>query len=485
MGTLKDELHGQFLLCERADIAPPESWNTVRCGQWSLHHAADLPVTPITDTVGLTRGWLVGWAVEGRRFVESVQIEGDPQAGFADRFSDTLRGFGGRFAAALVDDPSPRFELDALGSLAAVYRADKRIVASTPTAAHFDALDPFVARCLAEPEMVANGYFLADLTRTDDTRRLLPHFYLDLNTFAPRRCWPTAPLTPLGVDDAAERVLDAIGDILEGIASRYPIQHGLSAGRDTRLILAAAKRRGIDIDWYTFNYDDPQKAGDVELACEIAKRMKLRHRVISLDTPPQSMREDYLFRVGYCANSGKTCDQYDGCLKNLNLRGAMGIGYGGEAGRGMYWRAALPASRPDAASLLRILKLRHADPRQPAAAERWLATIPDFLGPAHVLDLAYVELRAGCWGMPQMYGAAPVACYFVPLCRHDVKASLMSMSESVRSTQGGILRMIELGAPEVADVPFELPRRVPGGRKSLIRRGVGWIARHVPHRAHH
>lgn len=482
MGTITDGLYTQFALRADEDPSNHSGWRSRRCGGWCLHYAEGLPVAPVLDNAGRTRGWLIGWALDGTRFVDGLRL---PQAttdgALTETFASAIRTLAGRFAATLVDDPSPRFYLDPLGSLATVYRTDARVVASTPTAAHLDDLDSFVARCRSETELPANGYYLGNLTRTDDTRRLLPNFYLDLNTFTPHRHWPVAPIAPVATDAAAECVVEAIGDVLQGVASRYPIQHGLSAGRDTRLILAAARRRGVNIDWYTFNYNDPQKAGDVEIACRIAQTLGLRHRVLELATPTQAMRDAYLLRVGYSANAGKACDQYDGCLRHLNMAGAMGIGYGGEAGRGMYWRATLPDRRPDAPTLVQLLKLRHTDPRTLASAEWWLTTVPAFLSTAHVLDLAYLELRAGCWAMPQMYGAAPVACYFVPLCRADLKEAMMGMPEDVRRSQEGIRAMIRLGAGEVADLPFELPRRFPTQRRSIFRRGMGWLKRAVTH----
>jgi hypothetical protein len=455
-------------------------WSLASLGDLELAHHPGLPLIEVKDGGGSRIGWLLGWPVDGTRLIRGREhVLPAIGADATDQIEHWLGGLAGRWCFILLNGKAQRLYLDPLGTLAAVYRVDRRIAGSTPTAVHLDDFEAFDRTCAAEPELRANAYFLGRRTRTPDTERLLPNFYLDLRTWRPVRHWPTEPIPDVSVDEAIPRVLQSMGDTLAAVSEQYVIYHGLSAGRDTRLTLAAARGRGIDMRWYTFAYDDPYKRDDVALACRLAKTLGLRHEVLPLRQPTAAMKVDYLRRVGYCANSGKACDQFDGCARHVDLSQAMGIGYGGEAGRGFYWRQRILPRRPDANTLIMAMRLVLVDDHQREAAARWLETVPHFLNTPHLLDLAYLELRAGCWASPQMYGAAPVNCYFVPMSHRPLLRTMMGMPLEARRSQSAIEAMASHGLAEAGDIPYSLPRPASADRRSMLRRGLSRLKRRV------
>jgi hypothetical protein len=80
------------------------------------------------------------------------------------------------------------------------------------------------------------------LTPDRRVRRLLPSHFLELQTFRSVRYWPTAP-SPFRATREADAVVAAIGrrlrENVESMAGSEPLRISLTAGRDSRSVLAA------------------------------------------------------------------------------------------------------------------------------------------------------------------------------------------------------------------------------------------------------
>jgi hypothetical protein len=499
------ELPGQWVVSLEADFPGrggdarlPAGWRMQSIGSCALAHDERLRVGRLKDRTGLHVGWILGHALDAEAgLVEDWVIGAGHEAGVmsagdmdAGKWSESLlRSLGalsdvwaGRFLIIGVERASEDVWLvpDAGCSLSMVYRTDRAVAGATPTAVNLDRLEAFVEQCQSEPELGANKFFPAGLTRTEETRRLLPNFVLELSTSRADRRWPTKPFVSGSVDRVCDVVLDRVATTIRAASRSYRLNAGLTGGRDSRMVLAAAGRAKLagSIKWFTYAYPSNEKPEDLPLSIEIAKKLRLDHRVIEPISPTRVDRDAYLLRVGFCNNSGKAGDHDLSFRQFFDASEAMMIGYGGETAKAPYWHDRIPTEMPDAKRILELMGLPTSG-RELRAMEEWLATVPAWMRPPDVLNLAYYENRMGAWALPQMYGAGPMAMFFCPMLHRDVVSANFTLPDEARRTRALPVRMGQRIFPRIGKLGFKLS----GPRKSLFRRAIDKIERLVRGRA--
>ncbi|NAZ74007.1 hypothetical protein GTQ99_00990 [Kineococcus sp. T13] len=465
------ELYDQFVL-SRGSRPHPSGWAERSSGPWVLATSPTLPVTPLRSGDGGLAGWLLGWVVApgGELLHERAELALEAVEDPGGDVEERLYRFSGRWACVLLGD-RPRVHLDPAGSLAAVYSEQEQALASTTTALSFgDAAreDRYAQRVLGPGQ-----YHPAGITSDPKARRLLPNHRLDLGTWEAVRHWPPGPVQRVDAADAAglqecqEVIAAGLREHVEALAARHRLVLPLTAGRDSRMLMAAARRVLDRCTFAVFAYEDERRA-DVAYAREVARRFGLRLQVLPLREVDEAAARSYLERVGYDANEGKAGD-FDLAARALPLDHAWLTGFAGEVGRGAYWKASVIPPEPTAEELLQLIRLPH-EPAHIEALAAWRAAAPhqDVL---ELLDLAYLELRVGCWASPQLYGAAPFALSTMPVAQRSVFTAMLRLPPALRVQQRPHPPAIRLNWPELADLPYE---RAPGPRgwPDALRTGV-------------
>ena len=152
---------------------------------------------------------------------------------------------GGSFIFILDVPGARRVYLDACGSLSAVYDPETRRVGATALALlDADEADRRFRRDLYDRLGIRReGWFPGGLTAHEGVSRLMPNFHLDLADFTVRRHWPRAPI-PEDPDPEAmcERIMSSCEAIIDTVARRGETFIGLTAGNETRLLVAASRK---------------------------------------------------------------------------------------------------------------------------------------------------------------------------------------------------------------------------------------------------
>lgn len=117
-------------------------------------------------------------------------------------------------------------------------------------------------------EVLAGG----NLHRLGDRHTVRP--ILTAATVVPRHVPPAGAAA--GLADALTRTTAALGEDIE------PVTCGLTAGRDSRVILGLARAAGLTVDYFTSTATD---AVDRQVAAELARRLGLSHRVLAPEEP--------------------------------------------------------------------------------------------------------------------------------------------------------------------------------------------------------
>lgn len=451
----REPFANQFVL-DRDGLSAPGEFERRRFGDWVLATGANLPVTELT-TGGAQVGWLLGWAVlPGGGFADDHASLELPHPDEHRAFEDSLYELAGRWLCIVAAGVRPRAYLDPGGSLAAVFAPDRNRFASTTTLAQDDP-----AARPARPRVLPNQWYPLGETSDPGVRRLLPNHTLDLSTWEVSRHWPVEPIERVaesdveGITAQIDLIASSLARVIGELATRAPLVLPLTAGHDSRMLLATARDVMTRVEFVTYDYGDSRKS-DVSFARWFARDRGLKHTVLPLRPAVAEAREEYLRAVGHDASDGKTRDTRLAAALIPSDRGWV-TGFAGEVGRAFYWRK--PGEVLGARDLIERMRLSVTDSRI-AAMKTWLDSLPDG-DTEFVLDLMYLEQRNGGWVSPQTYGAAGFEFNIYPMNQRAVLTAMLRLPVEYRRRKRMPPAVVRSAWPELARYPIG---RVPGLR---------------------
>ncbi|MBD2448763.1 hypothetical protein H6G76_16705 [Nostoc sp. FACHB-152] len=457
MITNGKSLVGQFILCQSENYIP-ENWNLRRSGSWLLGFHSDLPVIEILASDSSLIGWLLGYAIDtnGLLLNKSLQIPVFPNDNNdASQLESSLYDFGGRFLAIFLTKNISRVYLDPLASLSAVFCAHEQIVASST------ALIPYSEDCQDNYELIKildipnkNNWYPFGLTPRHSVERLLPNHFLNLNNWQSTRHWHINQITTVQNKDIKHSISEIASiaqNNIKALVQNSPVYLALTAGRDSRMLLACAREHLQNIELFTVKIPDQKGIQDCELASQIAKTYKLNHRILELEEATEAELNEWLYRTGNCV-AGRTWRNVR-TLKQLDPQRGLLLGMAGEIGRAIYWSASDTESTQIAPDrLLNILEL----PVHPYLEERgyqWLNSLGTN-NAFSILDLLFIEQRLGCWAGPQQYGHITSAFRIFPLCHRKIIELMLSLPPNYKRSTMMVNDLINNLYPELLRFPF-------------------------------
>lgn len=458
----RDIFHGQFSL-SRTERSMPPGFTRYQCCGWILASHPALPVHRLVNDGGSQVGFVLGQPIQnGRLLYEPGDLRfSQPDGSADDAVTALLNRTSGRYLVVILDDhpQAPLVYPDAFASLATVYSPEKQIVASTTSLLEYR--DGEAARYpIGVYPDVGFFYYPAGLTDMSHCSRLLPNHRLELSTWRTSRFWPKTPFYPCDEDRKDEYVRQAIHAVQENLvatAIRPTTYGGLTAGRDSRILLACTPQAIRDrTEYITFNYPNRKDSNlkDTHVSEILAKRHHLRHRIVNVRAASEDVRSTYFYRIGRAGGTGKANDFFQAAYESLEMDAAWLTGFGGEVSCMYYATDEDQVSRPTAADLLARIDLRQEHGCLDAV-QRWLDGFsPDF--PNELLvELFYIENRVGSWACPHLYGAAPFLVNMIPYCDRRYIQACLTLPYAFRRSRASQMRMIELADPSLLETPFE------------------------------
>ena len=130
--------------------------------------------------------------------------------------------------------------------------------------------------------------FPANFTPYKGVRILLPNFVLDFETGALERFWPRQAIEPRSVEKTAHKVLTLSTRSISVLARDRISWMAVTAGLDSRVLLAVALNAGVDFTAFTYG----QNAGtlvDREIAKMLARQFDFTHRELPTAKPNKDL----------------------------------------------------------------------------------------------------------------------------------------------------------------------------------------------------
>jgi hypothetical protein len=490
------QLQGQYVVA-RGETLAPKSWRRRTVGGWTLHHDELVPAVDVLDGHGSTVGWLVGHPVDvaAARLLQGSAVlpsGSDDATPVVDRFRSWVGELGGRFVAVLADS-SPHAWVDAYGSFPLFYHAAGERLSSSPFLVHGPG-EPVIDSPLVERlDLYGTRHFypFAQTSQVGVSRLVASH-ELEMTRFEQRRVWPRGPFAPVGPEEAVEVVGAVTEAIITAFVEAGPTVMGLTAGADSRAMLASARRVSPDLRFATLPQPDLVGKTDVATATTIATTLGLDHVVPKMLPASDADVRLWFYRTGAVAGDargrslGPTLASLGAGERPFRLSGV-----GMELGRGWVWtHGRQPTPRNVERSwltpeyLLGKMNTVSSAPALLEEAAEWLEMAPD-LGVLDTLDLCALETVFGAWiGALSLAYPDAFAATILPFSHRSTLEAMFGLPHDYRAADRLPYDVIDARWPELSRFPVNnIPRRARAGAKiHRVARMPGGVVRRIRRR---
>ena len=192
-----------------------------------------------------------------------------------DVFLDSLSTYSGRHAVIFGEPGNLAVVNDATGMRSVFYAIGSSVVAS-----HALLVEQALGGTIERSQLPFRYGYPGNRTPYARTRILTPNTYYWMTAGVVRRFWPLLEPTPQTVDEAAAALLEASTTALQMMSRNKRIEVTLTAGLDSRTILAVAMHAGVPFRTYTYGNKYSTKV-DRLIAEHLAYIHQLEHTVIS------------------------------------------------------------------------------------------------------------------------------------------------------------------------------------------------------------
>lgn len=465
----------------RQFVAGPEpvrvfpDWLVARVGSTWLSHCPELPVHHVRDRSGSD------WALLGN-VVECSGGERAPPARLAELEAEAPEtdGWAGRWVLIGRDHVTP----DAAALLQCLHGADRRgrtWVSSSPRLIadriHPDGEPP---RHDSRRLRYESGISWTPPPRTAiaGVRRLLPSQVLDLRSGArPARSILGAHAGRSG--DDLDRLAETLVGAVEALATATdgPIHLGLSAGFDSRVVLAAAIASGVEVDVFT-RMTPRMSTADREIPAELLRAAGMPHALLRAEGPSEERR-----RAGE-VHAPSTLSSGDAQLFRSGTRGGLsGTLIGGWCLGG--WHAeGWPAPRfgsvaiperiaPIDTTSRTIARVWGESADSPVVEDiaEWLAWVLEAPEPGlDWRDRFAIEQRLAGWlaAKEQLYDLEDVVR--IPVANSAVVYSCLAGLADAKRGGAHKVEIVRRLAPQLAELPYNPPESHFGRVRPKLRR---------------
>lgn len=228
-------------------------------------------------------------------------------------------------------------------------------------------------------------------TRYKEVKRLLPNHVWKQGTVCAERMNTILPI--VSTKNQTVQAVQLLSGAMKAASNICPLAVTLTAGWDSRLVLAACKKAEVEAQTVTLQYADmPETHPDIVIAAQVAKKEGFTHQILrcegTTDFLEVYMQHGENAHPYWVQMAQQTAQNFDGCLWvkgscNEILRNPNGILYN--------WQITPQI-------LCKLFHLPQTD-FAVTAVKAWLADARVYCKKNHIrlLDLFYWEHRMGSW----------------------------------------------------------------------------------------
>jgi len=320
---------------------------------------------------------------------------------------------------------------------------------------------------------------------------LLPNHYLDLCTGGCWRYWPDQPLQELGFDDGIWNAARILRGLMRAARQRFDFAIGMTAGFDSRIVLAASRQVKTGIVGVTVRQGRMSDSHqDLVVAARVLAKAEVPHQVIKA-LPYMSAEFSKAFKENVFLAHDHYGPDVEAILDRLGRSKVVVTGGGAEVARAPFRQRIDAAKGEFTASDLAALQSMGKNGFALDAFDRWLEGLGERYN-VHLLDLFSWEQSHGNWlAATQMEFDLAWRDIFTPFNCREFLVTMLSIGEHHRGSPDhrAFRALIETMWPELLDEPINPDksnqrrgglRKAGRGVKSAIRNR--WFSRAVKSR---
>lgn len=303
--------------------------------------------------------------------------------------------------------------------------------------------------------------------------RLLPNHYLDLNHRTSHRYWPSTAVAPIPFEEGAAKIAELLKQFINGAAARFPLALPITAGFDSRTILAATRDVSQNTFYYTFFRKNlAGSSPDITIPARLLAKLGITHHLLELRSKTDSgFRELFERSVTPTHDSVYFIAQI--LANEYPPNRVMLSSHASEIGRCLYHKFAEPPALTaeflaDKVDMRNEFTYRHLGLWLDEAKKS--ATQYGF----NVLDFFYWEQRIGSWGANGSQQLDIIHDRFDPFNCHEVATLMLAVNIRYRRPPYALHKKImSILWPEVLSEPINpapITDRLKIGLKILLAR---------------
>ena len=303
-----------------------------------------------------------------------------------------------------------------------------------------------------------SSLWVGDETYFDGVRHLLPNLYLDLHRRTTHRYWPSSALAPLPLAEAAYRASRFLQGIMQAMTERSPVMVAVTAGIDSRTLLAAS-RGFADRIYFFINKEAPltDASPDIAVPREMLDRVGVPFHVHEIPREVEPAFRDVFLGNTFFASDRILTTIYNIYYKRHSHRvNILGVG---EIGRA-YWGEAPKKLTPY--YLAYTLGFR----RSAYATRQCKAWLDEVSGPArqhnvNVMTLLLWEQLLGNWGTVGNSESDIAIEEWDPYASHYLYETMLCADPAIiHGDRYAVFKeMLRRMWPELLDFPINPPAR--------------------------
>jgi hypothetical protein len=318
------------------------------------------------------------------------------------------------------------------------------------------------------------SWYPGDTTPYEAVRHLLPNHYLDLSTGKVLRYWPNADLPSMSLKEGVAKSLEIFGGLMESARKRFNLAVSLTAGWDSRILLATTAPFARDVFYFTgIFWDLTEDHRDVQIPSKLLSKMGLAANIVECrDGLDRQFAEIYRRNVamGHAVYGPVSQAIFHHVPKER-------ICVKGDAAEIVKCHYRLGRSRCDDTTVQDLARLAEMvdQPFVTKGFQRWLSEARPHLHNVHVLDLFFWEQVAG-----RLHAMIEAECdiaqeAFTPFNCRTLLATMLSVPERHRrAPEFGFFRtLLKRAWPDVLKEPIN--GRAQVGIEATVRRSLARI----------
>lgn len=458
-----------------------DGWKRTPLGRLIVHTAPELPVTRVImgdDRRALILGW----------FVQDGQFHCSAGTWNLSRDTHIPSDYGdlcGRFVVLEETSNGEQITSDPAGLLPVIFDEERGVFASTPAVvSRYRTIEEDV-RIRREAERPDGRiWYPFGLVPFRGIRRILPG--RTVSSTGDPICRPGyAAGQPAGAEtpeQLTKSIMRRVSSHVAAVAAGGQLTSHLTAGYDSRMVLAACLYAGLLPDLVTIVGTDRGSRLDASIAGRLAELVGADHRTIRFAPPSQEEMAEWMERTSHCVRDSVTSlcrtvrENDDG---RFSLTGTCG-----EVGRGFYWqRRDLTREGFEPDELVVRMGFRPS-PGLLRRARHWLDRFPPTAAATRILDEAYIDHRLGGWAGPTVFGHDIEKPTLSPFNGARVFEQMMALPADYRLDRSFVRDFVSLGSPRLLELPFnratgclrirywreEIKRLAPENSMTMLRR---------------